>query len=1035
MRKLWTVISVLMLLSCVGEKDLPVSEEVAFPEGQKVLVTFSLPAYDPATKCLDGGDELHSLHIAVFGGSGYLKEYVKASFVEDGVHEYETTDEEGNTFRHQGTRYKFSAMLTLSESPRVVHLIGNGPDVLPFGYDTAILPGLLSGENEKAYWQMIDLPHGIRPKMVNGAYVPLEGEDLPAGRVCFDPDDETKAAFQGIALIRNWSKIVLTALPVEESNFTPYSLAVVNVPSRGTIVPYSSHTNGFVERYQDRSFTDMEDSGYPGNLPAGVAFNNDIPDPSDFVPVTDAVYLYERPVPSSSIQPSYVLIYGHFTDPDISDGDQSGDYYYKVDLMETKEVDEKFVSSYYPLFRNFKYQVVVKTILSAGHKTPAAAAASAGSADVSSDVTTAHLSDISDGIGRLHLSPWISKTFTREYPEDHPMDQLSVFFSQSPSGEPDMRSHSVTLELLPVNDGGEDLIYNLTLGAPSEDEGSRGWRHINFCIKPPHEHLSRTQVIRITGQHASGKLYRDVAITMQPRQPIMVICREAFMPKEKGAEQDVMFMIPDGLVNSMFPLDFIVEPEDRTLTPDNSKGNNNLPVISGTSISQHGQYSGKTTFQFVRTLTWEEYRSLPLYFNDDGTAWRTVNCYFKTNREENATTVWVYNEFFQEGSAYFENYDFKQFQNLTFESPIPDASDVAVRLSFEMEEDEGRVYPDSYPEVLIRTVGLYSTDTALSPGDEEGSYILKPQTHKVELTFVTTTSDSDISVDLSAVEYEDANLVPWHFSDVGFVDGQRLKDASGKWSNVAHGHVNTDGGNKTVLFGYADDPLHPCPAVTLTVNGLVSNGTTKGFVMGQPYTPTPITDGQDPLFHEINLKTSANSYANVAYELKANGYVTERGTVGRFSGNIRTMDKTNLTSNVPVNQEEMFTKQVEQDNGTCSYSFSTVTSLSNGLHFAAGGSHTLIVRNTKNNCELLFVRLKFYRQNTKVFEPVSMTPSEGEIIKYRGAADHYIWLLPRGVQEATLTFTSPEGQDAVLNEMVVKTFENGKLYYGGNLEN
>ena len=100
----------------------------------------------------------------------------------------------------------------------------------------------------------------------------------------------------------------------------------------------------------------------------------------------------------------------------------------------------------------------------------------------------------------------------------------------------------------------------------------------------------------------------------------------------------------------MFPLDFIVEPEGGTLTPDTSKGVS-LPVVSGKSIATNeSAFKDTPAYYFHRTLTWNEYSGLTVVNGE-----RTFPCYFKTNRAESATTVWVYNEYFSKASATFEN--------------------------------------------------------------------------------------------------------------------------------------------------------------------------------------------------------------------------------------------------------------------------------------------------------------------------------------------------------------------------------------------
>ena len=118
----------------------------------------------------------------------------------------------------------------------------------------------------------------------------------------------------------------------------------------------------------------------------------------------------------------------------------------------------------------------------------------------------------------------------------------------------------------------------------------------------------------------------------------------------KGAKQVLKVSIPTNLPASMFPLEFIIEAERPTLTPDNTVAGNNLPVVSGVSISENEQYKGKQTIQFVRTLTREEYLGLPEL--DD---FCSFSCYFSTNRKDSETTIWVANEYFYTGNVSFIN--------------------------------------------------------------------------------------------------------------------------------------------------------------------------------------------------------------------------------------------------------------------------------------------------------------------------------------------------------------------------------------------
>ena len=85
MRKFFPHIFILLLalLACTREADyVPVGEDGA-PDG-RVTVTFSvLTEHNPDTKALGEETNLNTdrMYLAVFGGSGYFKEYIHATFV------------------------------------------------------------------------------------------------------------------------------------------------------------------------------------------------------------------------------------------------------------------------------------------------------------------------------------------------------------------------------------------------------------------------------------------------------------------------------------------------------------------------------------------------------------------------------------------------------------------------------------------------------------------------------------------------------------------------------------------------------------------------------------------------------------------------------------------------------------------------------------------------------------------------------------------------------------------------------------------
>lgn len=699
-----------LLAGCVQElpRDIyPVDPEA---DGARVTLKITIPSNPsgmPGTKSLGEDIELNDLRLAVFGSKGFLKEYVKAELDADNpktITYYTEWDEkkgEWNPNSEQTAQgYTYTVSLPISDSKRIIHFIGNGPSSLPFGEPAQILPSLMSGENndteqKQAFWQILKVD-GIRAKKsANGKYYldedgePITAEGLINGTQHYQVDTYTEGLFKGIQLIRNFSRIEVDAENKENknkagetipsSNFKVISYALYNAPLHGTITPFNTRTNTFVEEYQSKSVSDLEDAGYPATLPAGTGFtapnyvkdnfvvkdNGEFKQPAAGVgrpPIYNAdgtvkfpekaVYIFERPIPSADVPPTFLVVYGHFYDPqkgETGHTDLSRDCFYKVELYQIDR--DHGISRYYPIYRNFEYEVLMTKVLAPGYDTPAAAAASAGNADVSADVATTHLLDISDGFARLKVSPWIAHTFTSAVTPGSDFSRILQAHFSLLSGSSGMSIEKVEAKRLPMENDGDNLINEAfpAVGEPDEN----GWRTITFTTQGPTAE-SRTQIIRIIGTYKDGErdvdVYRDVTITVQPLQDLKVSVTPT-VPKGLEKELTLTVSIPDGLAESMFPLAFTIEPEDMTLAPANDESN--LPVTYGPSISLHENYTSDHTktnaFQFIRTLAYEEYEEKEPYY-DEGISWRRFTCKFKTTKENSATTIWVKNaDYFKYG--------------------------------------------------------------------------------------------------------------------------------------------------------------------------------------------------------------------------------------------------------------------------------------------------------------------------------------------------------------------------------------------------
>ena len=873
---LYIFFAVALLFSCTRlEQENPAPQvevdEEGGPEG-KVLVRFSvtLPELTPSTKAL--GDtpagDLQNIYIAVFGSSAYLKEYVQATPV---------LATQNGSLGGNDNRYEFVAQLTLSEnSKRRIHIIGNGPDRMDYDQETTLIPALLSEPGQGAYWQSFIVP-GIKAKrdadgnLIDADTVTINGETVYAGTGTFVISDETQAYFNDIPLIRNFAKIVVE--DVAGSNFVTKSFAAVNVPTQGSLAPY--YDGGFVYKYEEKSYTDLKETlQYPALLPIGTEFNKTVPSKADFitpsastatVPKSSSFFLYERPVPNEEQEPTVVIIYGHYTDPDTDDGvDSSGDYFYKVDLMENKD--------YYPIYRNFKYRIQIRSILKPGAETPEDALVSMGSGDVSADISTQTLTDISDGQSRI-LVTYMTKTLIRKYPYEDGGETVELILKYKyipdvnkytgANTEPDhnnnyttgtpTEANPVTISLQSVS---SDIITSYTV-ADSDD--TQGWRTITITTDNPTANM-RSQYLRISGTvpavlngtevvREESTLYRNVTYTMLSRQTMTVTCNPEKVVKRQGEQMEVGITIPKNLPASMFPLKFYIEAEAMSLTPDNGRTeeilqDNNLPVVTGDSIID----SDNTSFQFVRTLSKTDYDKLSKAdkFKSGNTV--TLSCFFKTNKAESASAVYVSNEYFNTANDSFGNYKIKDFTNLMFTDGVSNDAGVAAPFSFHMDESDPlpeKVYFQFDGVRPTATSGLVLVNDSSDP--HNGWYWYSPTATTVAalannytpiINLATTRTGATATVTIEADEYNQASytFVPKSFPSSGF-----YTTAGG---NTAMTSVSARAG-RTVYYRFSydssDSDLQP---VKLLPVGLGSPTSSTGTISGPDasgyytYTPT-----------------------------------------------------------------------------------------------------------------------------------------------------------------------------------------------------
>ena len=706
--------ALLLTVSCVEREQFVPDEPV-----DKVDIVFGvdMPAA-VGTKAMAELPQVQNLRVAVFGGSGYLKEYVQADPIQ-----LATTN---------GTRYTYRVTLSLTDSHVKIHFIANGPETIPFRYEDEVMSTLMVSGTQDAYWQRIEIPEGITAKKdSDDNYIKVDGK--------FVVTDETKAHFQDIPLVRNFACIeVTTSDAVADEQFELESYAVINEPSAGSIAAYNRNSFTFVENYQDSTFAQIKAS-YTGNMPAAATIDGTMPaDHNDPAFSANPKYVYERPVPTSNA--TFIIVYGKYIP-------ENKYCYYKIDLMDS--------NGYYALYRNFKYKVNITNIQRAGSDSPENAANAAGSGDVSTLQEAESLTDVSDGTARIFV----------EYTEKTLVGQgtVTLLYKFIPDVNNDTPANSNN-ETLPayvkvtVGDAGTTgavIDGNITVAA-SDD--AQGWRKITFNTTTPGE-LIKSQTITVTGYYKNGlsRIFRKVNYYLMGTQQLDVVCSPKDLEKGKNQEEDILIRIPKDLPRSIFPIQFKIEADNNSLNPLND----NMPVYAGTSIKD----GTSNAYYFIKSVSYEDYLALQEAAGSDD--YVTVTAHFKTTKVDSDSNVYVTADYFNTDHDNFYTYTIHNFSSLAFSNYAQAEPDLPVTFSFSMD-------PTDIPEkVILNLTGLKpvssSTLVQIAPGAYE-YYTHGNSTASIAL--LTSTDDGYYAAAISAAHYNDASIDNLYYVNPRFTASQ-----------------------------------------------------------------------------------------------------------------------------------------------------------------------------------------------------------------------------------------------------------------------
>lgn len=543
---------------------------------------------------------IDDVHVAVFGNEGYLNEYVKAVPCNaQGV--------EQDAFKNiqNGVLFYYKVTLIATTGYRAIHVIANGPDQIQYNsYDYEVMPKLYTTKGNGAYWTMFELPNGT-------AVVNPQTSEESASPVA-------KEAFSNLKLIRNFAKVNVTE---SADNFVLDGYEVFNTPDKGRIVTWMEGYNASNERLagyytpyvgakteDPMTFAELQTAGYTPSLVEGAQIDQTAPTSGgDYSNATK--FVFERVKTNAANRP-YIIVKGKFNGSTTST-------FYRLDFTDKD-------GNYIPIFRNFQYNIEIKSVAKVGVANPADAQPS--NANVSALITTANLTDLADGTSRI-LVQYIDKTFITS--GDVKFQYIYMRDATKPIAQENVTNASFRiLTNQELQEEGKEPNTDdpaFTSTGTTTWNSTDKWQEITLTIAAVGDDEKRT-TFRIEGQTADGdKLYRDVTIHVLAKQNFSATYTSG--GNAIGNTVTVSLTLPDNLPSSVFPLQIAFEDSNKRLNPNST----DMPAQVGTSI-----VTGKTdrSYQFVKSVSYSEYMTN-----------HVIPCVFK-RIATGETTLYMENEYF-----------------------------------------------------------------------------------------------------------------------------------------------------------------------------------------------------------------------------------------------------------------------------------------------------------------------------------------------------------------------------------------------------
>lgn len=901
---IWVLMGV--VVSCqqpdLSELDnLPQEPEFGTLGKASFVMSAVIPGYEPATKAMADTAVIHSFHLVVFDENGMFVEMAQAETIGD----HYTTEDVPNTGGSNGSTdgdtnggtdgdtsgsttnpslptrpnmdsdyvQQFRVVLTLTDQPRIIHFIANCPvDQIAYGHESSIISNLYVENGEAAYWSRAEVPH-----------IKVEEESYTLnGEVHRHPCEHLKKHLEYVHLLRNFAEIEVEDGTAENDLFELVEFTVYNTIHKGTVAPYNSNNQedpfqcfvdwdededgnftgtGHTHTYQD--FMNM-DYPYEGHALSSAELDTDFPRDAQgniiWYSENNPFFMYERKVSvMTDEEEKWIESPPHVIVKALYNGAPS---YYKFDLvynvMDTTNTSIVKEIKYYNILRNFLYKFTITSVSGPGYSTPEEAKAGATSNNLAGSSEASKFTEVSVGTGAIAVS------YTDTTVVNSGVIHLKYKYERRNSaGNIEVKNDSLYVTLENASNG--DVIASSQIATSNITTAPwAGYRDVALTIKEP-GNLTQTQTIIVKTEDA--KLLRKVRINLRKRLQMKVSCKPR-IAYGIDVPQEVIIKLPPGMTEDMFPLNLDMEVKGLTLSPDASVEGNHLPVTSGASI-----INGKTgnAFHFTKTIiTYAEYNNST---DLDDEKYRIVRTYWRTNTQNNASTIYVDNKYFEQANTSWINVN-NAFSNVAVSTQnIPKGLDREVEITFTMSSGD-----NSYAgrDVKITLNGLKNasgqSEFTIKPVTSQANNVTVNNNRVVTITGLKTTAvDGKVGFSLECDDYqlaseESGERVGNQFTNYGF-NPNKVAAMAG----VAVDYT------VTVPTHYAG------MAINVTVDGLIprsgdecleevnSRSTIKQYVFkpsaAGPYTFKLQTVNKEPSICYIELEAERYYYTTVRSEL------------------------------------------------------------------------------------------------------------------------------------------------------------------------